>query len=86
MKKKMIVSVFLVPQGSPFQTLAAQIFTTICISLQMWLSSGFEVTEFAFLLDPYVNVSKLFQRVRDTPSTCKLRMTPWEQFVFTRAD
>lgn len=35
----------------------------------MWLSSGFKVTEFAFLLDPYVNVSKLFRRRRDTPSS-----------------
>lgn len=34
----------------------------ICINLQMWLSFGFEVAEFAFFLDPYVNVSKLFQR------------------------
>lgn len=33
----------------------------------MRLSSGFEVAEFAFLLDPFVNVSKLFQRRRDTP-------------------
>lgn len=48
-------------QGSPFQTLAAQGFTTICINLQMCRSSGFEVAKFAFLLEPFVNVSKLFQ-------------------------
>ncbi len=65
----MTVFVFSFSQGSPFQTLAAQRFTIICMNLQMWLSSGIEVAEFAFLLDPCVNVSKLFQRARDTPSS-----------------
>ena len=65
----MLVFVFSFSQGFPFQTPAAQRFTTVCINLQMWLSSGFEVAEFASLLDPYVNVSKLFQRRRDTPSS-----------------
>lgn len=52
------VFVFLFSQGSPFQAPAAQRFTTICIHLQMLLSSGLEVAEFAFLLDTCVNVSK----------------------------
>lgn len=69
MKYKLIVFVFLFSQGSPFQTLAAQRFTIICINLQMWRSSGFEVAEFAFLLDSYVNVSKWFRRRRDAPSS-----------------
>lgn len=51
------------------QRLANQSFTTICINLQMWLSSGFEVAEFAFSLDPYMNVSKLFQGRREKPSS-----------------
>lgn len=54
---------------TPFQTLAAQGFTTICMNLQMCLSSGFVVAKFAFLLEPFVNVSKLFQWRRDTPSS-----------------
>lgn len=57
-------------QDSPFWTWAAQRFTTIWINLQMWLSAGFEVTEFAFLLDPCVNVSKLLQRTRNKLSHC----------------
>lgn len=62
MKRAMTAFVFFFSRGSPLQTLAAaQRFTIICINLQMWLSSGFEVAEFAFLLDPCVNVSKLFQ-------------------------
>lgn len=35
----------------------------------MWLSSGVEVAGFAFNLDPYVNVSKLFQGRREKPSS-----------------
>lgn len=54
---------------TPFQTLAAQGFTTICMNLQMCRSSGFVVAKFAFLLEPRVNVSKLFQWRRDTPSS-----------------
>lgn len=57
-------------QDSPFWTCAAQRFTTIWINLQMWLSAGFEVTEFAFLLDPCVNVSKWLQRTRVELSRC----------------
>lgn len=57
-------------QDSPFWTCAAQRFTTIWINLQMWLSAGFEVTEFAFLLDPCVNVSKWLQRTRVKLSHC----------------
>lgn len=48
-------------QGWPVQTQAAQRFTTICINLQMWLSSGLEVAVFAFPSHSFRNVSELFQ-------------------------
>lgn len=49
------------PQDSPSQILAAQRFTTICINLQMWQSSGLEVAVFAFRCHSFMNVSELFQ-------------------------